>query len=273
MSDDLPALLHLLSSLADDGFARALVGVVAFTVLSGLAGAVIGLVLGTTVGTPALRWGLGRAGVWGCLATVLLVAGGALGCSWAGVWIAGGRAVGGLVENRLLVEELSLRALVTSASPGETDATPDEVAERLAAAFESGDGVIQELLNDIDAELRSADPDGELEELVPRQALEDALERVRDQELADPELLARVWAAGGFLSARDSRDPELAAYVERLLETTAPMRREIVRLVDAAVWSSAIPGALAGVLAPLFLVVLIAVLGRWWLRPSPVSPT
>ena len=269
MSDDLPALLHLIASVSDDGFARALVGVVAFTLLSGTAGAVIGLVLGTAVATPALRWGLGRAGVWGCLASALLVVGGVLGGSWAGVWIGGGRAVGTLVENRLLIEELALRALVTSASSGDANAGPDEVAEGLSAAFETGDDVIREILDDIDAELRSADPGGELEAIVPRQALEAALERVHEQELADPGLLARVWFSGGFLAARDSRDPELADYVTRLLEATAPMRHETVRLVDAAVWSSAIPAALAGVLAPLSLVLLIAVLGRWWRRPPP----
>ncbi len=268
MSNDLPALLQLLSSLADGGFARALAGVVAFTVLSGFAGAVIGLVLGTVVATPSLRWGLGRAGIWGCLATALVVVGGVLGCSWAGVWIGGGRAVGTLVEDRLLIEELALRALVTSASPGAAHAGPDQIADDLSVAFETGDGVIREILADIDAELRSADPDGDLEELVPRQALENALETVRDEGLADPDLLARVWLSGGLVAARDSRDPELAGYVRRLLEATAPMRREAVRLVDAAVWSSAIPAALAGVLAPLFLVVLIAMLGRWWRRST-----
>jgi hypothetical protein len=269
MSDDLPAFIQLLSSFADDGFTRTILGALTVTVLTGFAGAVVGLVLGTVVATPALRWGVGRAGVWGCLATALLVIGGILGFSWAGAWIGGGRAIAHLVEERLVVEELALRALVTSATAGDTDLDVDGLADRLSEAFESGDGVVQEILTEIDAELRSADPDGELDALVPRQAIEDALDRVREQGLADPDRLARAWRAGGLAAARDSRDPDLAAYADQLLETTAPMRAEIVRLVDAVVWPSALPGALAGVLTPLFLVLVVAALGRWWRRPEP----
>ena len=269
MGDDLPAMMQLLSSLADGGFARTVLGALAFTVLSGFAGIAVGLVLGTTVATPALRWGFGRAGVWGCVATVLMVVGGLAGFLWAGAWIGGGRAVVNLIEDRLLVEELALRALVTSASSGDADLSTEELAARLATAFETGDGAIQEILDEIDAELRSEDPDGDLQALVPRRAIEEALVSVRDRGLADPGMLARVWSSGGFVAARDSGNAELAAFVDRLLGTTASMRAEIARLVHASVWPTALPGALAGVLAPLSLVVLVAAFGRWWRRSTP----
>ena len=268
MGDDLPALVQLMSSLASDGFSRAALGAVVFMLLSGVAGAVVGLTLAVAVAGPALRWSFGRAGVWGCLATIVLTVGGGLGFGWAGAWVGGGRAVTGLIEDHLVIEELALRALVTSASEGNPSLSTDELADRLAAAFETGDGVVQEIVADVRAELREADPGGDLEVLLPRQAFEDAIATMRDRGLADPEMLARVWAAGGFVAAMDSGDPTLHGYVTEVLDVTAPMRAEIQRLVSAAVWPSAVPGPVTGVLLPLFFIVLIAVLGRWWREPT-----
>jgi hypothetical protein len=269
MGDDLPAFIELVYSLAGNDFARTVLEALGLTLMCAFAGGVTGLVLSVAVAGPALRWGLGRAGVWGCLAAVLLIVSGLLGFGWAGAWIGGGRAIVDLIDDRLVVEELALRAVVSSVSEGES-LSVDELEMRLSAAFESSDQVIDEIVNDVRAELRAADPDLELDGLVPQGLLEEAVARVRAEGLAEPSMLARVWAVGGFRDARSHDDPEVRSYAARLLETTAPMRSEVGRMVHATVWPSALPGPVFGILLPLGLILLIAVFGRWWRTPEVV---
>lgn len=257
------------ASMADLG-ARCAVLMVVWTFVGAAVTAAAGAALGVLVGRPLLAWGVGASRVGGCLATALLILGGGLGGLWAGAFAGGDRCAHTAVEDRLLLEDLGLRAALAAAGGHVHDDLSDN-AEALSRLLDDAGGELERLFEEIAIEVRTEIDDPELEALLGPETLAQLAAEIRSTGLAEPERLARTAAIGGFSLALTDPDPAQAAWARQLVETTRPVRSEILLAIDALAAANVLGGLLAGLGTPLLLLALAALAGRL-VRGRPVTP-
>jgi hypothetical protein len=234
-----------------------------------LAGALIGLVFGAATGfavgwlgaRPLLRWGLGKADLAGCLAIGVLVAFGGLGGLWAGLGGGAAWCAHEAVNQRFLLEDLAISAVVQVATEGRSRGTVEDDAEAIEALVETAGGSLEAILADIEAQILAEEPSAEVPEFLTPDVVPKLLQALDDHELFAPRAMAEVRAVGGVAAARGG-DPRVAAYAERLVDAFAPVRREVwLGMLTAAV-SNAVVTMLVTVPAPMVLIAIIALVAR-----------
>lgn len=267
---DMPLELPLaVAAMADLG-ARCAVLMVVWSLFTTAVVAAAGAALGVLVGRPLLAWGVGPSRAGGCLAVTLMLVGGGLGGLWAGAFLGGDRCAHMAVEDRLLLEDLGLRAALAAAG-GDFEGDPADNVAALEQALDVAGGELEQLFGEISVEIRAELDDPELEALLGPETLEQLAAEIRASGLAEPERLARAAAVGGFGSALTDPDPDQAAWARQLVDATRPVRSEILLAVDALAAANVVGGLLAGLGTPLLLLALAALAGRL-VRGRPVTP-
>jgi hypothetical protein len=264
MMTELSSLFELMSGLGGQCVLLAIGG----CVVGVLVGVITGFGLGWFAARPILRWGLGDARLAGCLGTVSLVLGGAVGGLWAGAWGGGALCVRQAVVERFMLEDLAIKGLVEVATDGRSTGDPVHDGRALRALYDEAGGSLQQLLREVEQEMRLESPDAELPEFLKPETVAGLLGAIERNDLFDPEALAAINAHGGFAAALAGRDAPLAAYARSLLDLSEPVRRELVFAVAAAAISNAAITPLLTLGGPFVVLVLVAAVSRLLRQPN-----
>jgi hypothetical protein len=250
---------------------------VGLTAVGALAGLVFGAALGFAAGwlgaRPMLRWGMGQADLAGCLAIGVLVSLGGLGGLWSGIGGGAAWCAHEAINERLLLEDLAITAVVQVATEGRPSADVEENERAIEALLATAGGSLEDLLGTIEAEILAEEPTADVPEFLTPDIVPKLMKVLEDHALFDPGAMATIYAADGLNAAR-AGDPEVAAYADRLVEAFEPVRREAWLGILTAVVSNAVITMLVVIPVPLILVGCIAAIARLIRRPNapPASP-
>ena len=250
----LNSLADLLSSLG--GMCAVL------TISCFLAGLLLGIATGFVLGhfgaRPMMRWGFGEAQIAGWLATGVLVLGGAVGGLWAGGWGGGTLCARQAISKSYVLEDLGLKALMAVATQGRPTGDPARDGRALRELVDETGGSLREVLEEVEQEVRAEAPEVELPAFLSPDAVSRFIEDIEKYELFEPEALATIASRTGFAGAVGGSDAQLAAYAERVLELSEPIRRDVLVGLYAAAISNAVATPLVTLGGPFILLFLIA---------------
>lgn len=264
-----------LNSLAD--LLSSLGGVCAVLIIGGcLAGLLLGIGAGFVLGhfgaRPMMRWGFGEAQIAGCLATGVLVLGGAVGGLWAGGWGGGSLCARHAISKDYVLENLGLKALMAVATEGRPTGDPARDGRALRELVDDAGGSLREVLEEVAQEVRAEAPEVELPAFLSPEAVSRLIDDIEKYELFDPEALAKIASHTGFAGAVGGSDAQLAGYAERLLELSEPVRRDVLLGLYAVAISNAVATPLVTLGGPLTLLFLIAGAARLVRAPDRHRP-
>jgi hypothetical protein len=251
---ELNSLGDLLSSLG---------GICAALTIGGfLAGLMLGIATGFMLGhfgaRPMMRWGFGEAQIAGCLATGVLVLGGAGGGLWAGGWGGGSLCARHAISKNYVLEDLGLKALMAVATEGRPTGDPARDGRALRELVDEAGGSLREVLEEVEQEVRAEAPEVELPAFLSPEAVSRLIDDIEKYELFEPEAMATIASRTGFAGAVAGSDAQLAAYAERLLDLSEPVRRDVLLGLYAAAISNAVATPLVTLGGPFILLFLIA---------------
>jgi hypothetical protein len=231
-----------------------------------IGGCLAGLLLGTTTGfvlshfgaRPMMRWGFGEAQIAGCLATGVLVVGGAVGGLWAGGWGGGTVCARRAISKSYVLEDLGLKALMAVATAGRPTGDPARDGRALRELVDEAGGSLRKVLEEVEQEVRAEAPEVELPAFLSPEAVSRLIDDIEEYELFEPESLATIASRTGFAGAVAGSDAQLAAYAKRLLDVSEPVRRDVLLGLYAAAISNAVATPLVTLGGPFILLFLIA---------------
>jgi len=235
-------------------------------------GVVVGLGLYLAAIRPLVRWSRARTDALGCLAAGFLVLGGLLGGGWCGLFIGGDQCLRQTIDDGYLLEELALKSVVELATHGHPPDNPQELAAELGNLLDSAEGSLDHLIQTVLDEIDDEHPDLEVRELLPPEIFSDLDSTLDQTGFADPENLARLYAVGGVRAALTSDDHELLAAAQRLVDSTAMVRRHVILAIDATFIPLAVLGPIVGFGGSLILIFTAVLITRLFREGDP-APT
>jgi len=202
----------------------------------------------------------------------VLVFAGAVGGLWAGGWCGGTVCASTAIGERYVLEDLALKGLMTVATEGRPTGDPARDGRALRELVEEAGGSLRGVLEDVEDEVRVDTQDVQLPEFLSPEAVSQLIDDIDTNELFEPEAMATIASRTGFAGAVSGSDAQLAAYAERLLELSEPVRREVLHGLYVAAISNAIATPLVALGGPFFLLFLIAGVSRLVRSPDRRLP-
>jgi hypothetical protein len=190
--------------------------------------AVAGGLVGVFAARPMLRWGLGDQRGAGCVAIFPLGLAGALVGLWAGGWGGGTLCAKRAIDERYVIEDFALAGLIEVATEGRPTGDPSRDASSLRSLVDRAGGSLRTLAEEAAREGCLEQPEARLPSFLDPEKIAQLVGELKEHELFDPEALATIAARGGFAAVVAGADRGLRVYAERVLETSEPIRREVL---------------------------------------------